>query len=509
MFAPVFAFVALISWGLSSPVGSSPDDEFHLASIWCGQENSRCAAGETPGERMVSPELLIDAVCYAYKPGVSAECQGEDFGSTPGQLIESDRGNFSALYPPVFYAAMSLLAGSNVETSVMLMRIANAALFVGLMTTTFLLLPQRRRLTLVWASVITAVPLGMFIIPSTNPSSWAILSAALLWISLLGYFESTGKRKVGLAVVALVAAVMGAGARADAALYAILAIALVMLITARRDAGYWIQAILPASLIAVAGLLYLTANQSAALTAGLPPVDGGIGLSPIGLIASNLLLVPSLWAGVFGSWNLGWLDTALPPTVWIATLGSFCAVAYVGIGSKVRRKTLALAIVLAALWLVPTVVLVRTNALVGSYVQPRYILPLMILLAGFALLQRRSTQDGSDTPLHLTSLQALVPVVALSVANSISLHTNIRRYVTGTDLSGVNLDTNHEWWWSIPTSPMFVWIVGSISFALLLFCLCSLLIRRREASTVMSANSATPDWTPDDLEIPTASLPGS
>ena len=35
--APVALFVALGSWVLASPVGSSPDDDYHMASIWCGQ----------------------------------------------------------------------------------------------------------------------------------------------------------------------------------------------------------------------------------------------------------------------------------------------------------------------------------------------------------------------------------------------------------------------------------------------------------------------------------------
>ena len=31
------AILTLSGWALSSPIGSSPDDDFHLPSIWCGQ----------------------------------------------------------------------------------------------------------------------------------------------------------------------------------------------------------------------------------------------------------------------------------------------------------------------------------------------------------------------------------------------------------------------------------------------------------------------------------------
>ena len=32
----VTMFVTGATWALSSPAGSSPDDDFHLPSIWCG-----------------------------------------------------------------------------------------------------------------------------------------------------------------------------------------------------------------------------------------------------------------------------------------------------------------------------------------------------------------------------------------------------------------------------------------------------------------------------------------
>ena len=49
----IFAFS---SWAVTSPIGSSPDDDYHLASIWCGQgfrdelceENADGSASEVP-----------------------------------------------------------------------------------------------------------------------------------------------------------------------------------------------------------------------------------------------------------------------------------------------------------------------------------------------------------------------------------------------------------------------------------------------------------------------------
>ena len=50
-----------------------------------------------------------------------------------------------------------------------------------------------------------------------------------------------------------------------------------------------------------------------------------------------------------------------------------------------------------------------------------------------------------------------------------ALQVNIRRYVTGDDLQGLNLDAGAEWWWTgFPVGPTGVWVVGALAFAGLL-----------------------------------------
>ena len=156
----------------------------------------------------------------------------------------TERGNFASLYPPVFYWMTSIFVSQDLELSTLLVRWFNALLFVGMLTITFLLLPVKRRSALLASATLAIVPLGMFIIPSTNPSSWAILSAATLWIIMLGYFESRGPRKWGLAASAVVATVIGAGARADAAIYAAVSIGVAGVLAFRADKRFWRDSIL-------------------------------------------------------------------------------------------------------------------------------------------------------------------------------------------------------------------------------------------------------------------------
>ena len=397
-------------------------------------------------------------MCFAFNADAAAACQGDDFGQNPDDVVTTPRGNFTGLYPPLFYLTMSAFAGADIEASVLSMRIANSVLFVGLVSALFALLPPHRRTTLVWSVALSVVPLGMFLIPSTNPSGWAILSAGTLWLSLLGAFETTGRRRIGLGGIALLATVIGAGARADAALYAGLAIVIVLLLTFRKSRAWLFSSIFALALLVIAGLFYLSASQGAAAAQGLSEA-GGPDVNPLVLALANVINVPSLWVGVFGSWNLGWLDTVLPSGVWVAGFASFCGAIFIGLAARVPRKGIAIAVVVLVLWALPTYLLVQSQSIVGANFQPRYLLPLMVLLAGLLLLHDR------DTPLRTTAVQRWVVVIALSLANALALHTNIRRYVTGADVPSVNLNEGIEWWWQLPVSPMVVWGVGSLTFA--------------------------------------------
>ncbi|QAY74581.1 DUF2142 domain-containing protein [Agromyces protaetiae] len=459
--AAVLGFVALGAWAISSPVGSSPDDDYHLVSIWCGlgDREGICETPENaePGgdTRMVPRSLFIDAVCYSYKPAVGAACMGDLDGAG---LTETARGNFVGDYPPVFYGVMSLFVGEHIEASVLVMRFFNAALFVAFLSVLTWLTPAARRAAVVLPVVATAVPLGMFIIASVNPSSWALLSASTLWISLYNFFETTGRRRWLFAGLAALALVLGAGARADAAAYAGLAIVGVLILEARRTKAFWLSAIVPAVFIVVAIVFYRSSGQSSA-------ASGGLGTVPGGQFARELfqafIAVPDLWAGMLGRWGLGWLDTAMPALVWVSSLAIFAAVVFAGLARSGVRKYLAAGLMFAALWGVPTLLQAQSHAPVGNYIQPRYILPIAILVVAFALVATRERIDFSPA-------QIVVIVLALTAANSLALHTNIRRYVTGLDNSGVNLSYGVEWWWGEGVTPMVAWLIGSLAFGLCL-----------------------------------------
>jgi len=240
----------------------------------------------------------------------------------------------------------------------------------------------------------------------------------------------------------------------------VLGVAVAVLLTAELTRRWLLSALLPFLLAMMAAIYYLSSAQSSIGSSGFSGyASSGQNVSWRSLLFTNLLNVPSLWAGIFGSWSLGWMDTNMPAIVWVGGLSCFAALAFAGLASLSMRKTLVVVTVLGALWLLPTYILVQSGTVVGNGVQPRYILPLVTMLAGVLLLQ------AGGVRLIFSRGQVVALVATLSVVNAVALFFNMRRYITGTDVLSWNLSAAGGWWWNIPVAPIVVWIAGSLAFA--------------------------------------------
>lgn len=241
--------------------------------------------------------------------------------------------------------------------------------------------------------------------------------------------------------------------------------------TSGRDPGLKL-ALLPLALIVIGALLFLAANQgTGAAVEGLGQVAAGateptettVGRgSLLSDALSNLIALPWLWTGGTGTWGLGWIDTLVPGSVWVGMIGVLVAVLLWGLRIMTPRKGIVMGLALLALTVIPLYVLYSKALRVGDWVQPRYLLPLLVIFVGLAVF------GFAKDHLGFSRLQAGVLLAIVGVANSLSMHANMRRYITGVDESGFNLNANIEWWWSMPLSPMVVWFVGSAAFALTL-----------------------------------------
>jgi len=476
------AALALSGWALSTAVGGAPDDDYHLSSMWCTSfSGPDCEIDPTGQGVMIPPPLLVASYCLYHNSQQSAGCQPFLDGTDPREDFAFGHNNPSrSLYPNGFYMVGNLFKTDNIETTVVSIRLFNTAVFLSLLGALWLLLPTRLRVTLAWTWPIALLPLGMFLIPSTNPSSWAIIAVGTGWLALLGYLETNGWRSAGLAAIYLVALVLSVSSRVDSILFlgvaSILALWQAPLTPRQLWRKTWV-AIFPlgfvtARLITTPGNLERViggVNTNGETLSTLPWAQSADTVLPgtfdWALLWNNIWSVPGLWTGVFGGrplGSLGWLDTALPQIVGVGVGLVVIGLIFEAVRKPGARKAWSLAAVFGALWVIPVYLLQISGALAGAEFQPRYLVPFMVVVVGTIVL----TSQG--LPLIQDRFRLSAIAVALIVANAIALHTNLRRYTTGTLVQGFNLNSPREWWWGfLPDfiSPNVVWFVGALAFA--------------------------------------------
>lgn len=446
---PVLLFFAMAAWAASSPPGSSPDEHYHLVSAWCalGNREGLCAPGTAPDTRVVSLQLT-EVSCFRFQPEAAGICP--DYGT---RTIETNFGNFVSYYPDGFFTVMGLFASPATELSVLGMRAFNAALYTfGLAALLFLVAPGRRA-NYMLGSLVTLVPLGMFIVPSVNPSSWAMTSATLLWGSAVELGRSTGKRRLLIGALAALALAMAIASRADAAAYAVLALVLAWLGNLKIGRRALISGGVLLGVVLAALIWVQSLGSFAAI---LAPTDPGTPAPTPDAWLTRVQGLPEIYVGAFGTSYLGWLDTPVAPITWALAGGVYAMSLFWGLRQSEWRKSLSLGVILLVGTAVP---LVATALRPAGLLQARYFLPLIVLAVMVAL-----AEDNDDGP-GLNWKQGAFATVALGLANANALHTNLRRYLTGLDDPRFDLNAGVEWWWrGWATQPMTVFWLGATAF---------------------------------------------
>ena len=427
---PIAFFVMCSGWALTSPVGSAPDDDFHLSSIWCAQGFKPGVCEESPANpsaRLVPASVVGASDCFRFKADVSAGC------ATPimddAALVETTRVNVTEkLYPPGFHAVMSVFVGPDVEQSVLVMRLFNVALAALVIAALLRLTPPGVASAATVAITATFVPLGLFVTASTNPSAWSIIGIGGYWAFALAYLRHRDwrdRRGLLLAAATVITAAMAIGSRVDASAYVVLATVIAITL-----AGWKRSALTPGRLIflavvaATATVTYITVSPVDVVApsgAAMGTTDPGAGL-----FLTNLVYLPTLFQGIVGGWNLGWNDTLMPPFIPVVGTIVVGALLYRGLQEPTGRKLAATALAAGALVVVPIVFLQSQRLGVGEVVQPRYLLPLLTLLVGVVSLGPRLGR-----PLALPVAPAILIAVGLTLSAVLAFWANAHRYFAG------------------------------------------------------------------------------
>lgn len=466
--ATLFAGVA---WSVSSPVGSSPDEDFHMASMWCPPplETSGCPVvtedGRTVGVYL--PEYIARPNCFAFHPRRTGACQDALSRTMLVVTKRVDNGN----YPGPYYRFAHFFVTGDPETSVVGLRLFNLAACVGMVGAAITLCPRRLRPAIGWALVASIVPMGMFLVPSINPSSWAFTGITTFWIAGIAMARAVNRRVFGLStLLAASGAVMAAMARNDSIISLLLAVAAgivlfgtwrvlsVVRVWPRRTIGWGLMVIVT---LGVAIWSYASSSSSSGIAASPERAVR----DPLQIFTNNMFDILATPAGLLGAANLGWSDTYMGQSVTFSTIAVAGFVFMAGLADLSVRKILALLGIGASFLLLPIYMLQQAMAYMGDQVQPRYFLPLFPLLMAVALV--RSDVRGS---VNILRGSAVLAWALLVFAHTIAFLTQVRRYAIG--LYGPFWpDALPGWRFNTPLTAGGVWIMGSVAFAIATFVL--------------------------------------
>ena len=466
-------FFALSAWAFASPIGAPPDGDFHMASIWCAQGDrlGMCKVQKIKNSNQV--ELLTPRTlsryqnpyghfCYVGNSGASAGCTNVVDETSVTELVASGR-----IYPvnqvsTSFYDWSSRLSSRNTETSSFKIRIANVLFFLGA-TSLLLMMFKKYRVVTALALLVGLGPWGSFLISSIHPSSWTITLIPLFLVALFVVIkEKSTVLRTFAALAALLIWFTAQDVRYDSRYFMVIALfaAIAWGIKFRHEftsrplwlkvSGIVILAIIYGRLLHPLARKFLGSVESMQV--------GKYLASPIDRVFNFVTIkVPATAIDIFGSNSgLGSGDTPLSDLVVFCGVAGLVVLIYTTAQRVSRKNWLIVFLMSTFIFLLPLRAQLDDIGTSGRYILPLYLMCLVTFLA--------SVETSFARPLITSKTVSRVLVLTLTLGNSIALHQTMRRYITGVDVIGWNLNQNAEWWWTVGPSPMTIWILGTIMF---------------------------------------------
>ena len=452
----------LCCWTISSPVGSSPDEPFHIGNIWCsGSSSSSCSiiTKNLDGTEKVAIPYIVDT-CFNSGITKSAVCIKGEKPATQELVI--DRGLGSSTY----YKIMHTLVSQNGERSVLFIRLTNSVLFLLIFSTLLYLSRSKLRRAVFFAIALTLVPLGLFLISSLNPSSWTITAVstnwAFIWLALMN--SQTKKTRVTSLVLWLFTLFIGIASRKDAAFF-LLATNLVVFFLFHKQ---WWRASRAKFIIPLCIFLIMVCARFAFNSMGMFFTFSTIGNYYVDVSAMNRTIfniihaveIPlGAWGGDFGAGGIKSFDIAPPPMVSLIGVLLFSFTLKQSLQGWSRRQIIAVVASLAIIFVPILQVLNRWGFLVGDMVTARYVLPAMPFVIGVSIAASSHNQERL-----ISRKSCFVTGSLISLSHSVTLFLVLQRYVSGSSGFFKPINTQGGWWWEGVPSPNLIWLIGTVTF---------------------------------------------
>ena len=543
-------FMTLAAWSMASAVGSSPDEDYVLTSIWCGTEGNPpyCRKDPDRANAMIVPMMVGEpSKCYVSQgQATSAACQESNLE------LQTSTSNYNSInYPNTYFDVARNLVSPFVEPSVVKIRLLNS-LFAAVLivATTSLLSGFKSDLFLAWLAA--AVPTTFYFIASVNTSSWTLFGATSFVNGLIALFQTRNNRKAFLTscVLTVFAVIFAINSRYESKyILLLLALALVASTTLSnkrvnlsklsKSLTYWILCVsiffigrdLLSDRLITFQLLRDSRLKWAALFffALLPlisPIQKIMKINRkyflgIGSLVASLFLVHDRVSRAFiridilndsrvevdegiktTAFNLLINNVINLPRFIMGFFGSW------GLGWFELEMTHAVWLLSLQAFLLTTVFALRKSSHLhrALFVATFGVMCLAILYTN----QQTFTPIGqviqpryflpfflgiviiaaaNKTERYPNSLVITVAILA-TISNSIALRDTIRRYTTGQDVFiSKSLNNPIEWWWKFGPQPETVWLTGTLAFA----ALWAVLIYDRNKVELDAPNSPAPE----------------
>jgi len=543
-------FMTLAAWSMGSAVGSSPDEDYVLTSIWCGTEGNPpyCRKDPDRANSMIVPMMVAEpSKCYLSQgQAQSAGCQ------IAIKELETTTSNYNTInYPKAYFNVTRQLVSPFVEASVVKIRLLNSLMAVALIFISASLIKNFKIDTfLSWLAVVS--PGTFYYIASVNTSSWTIVGVTCFVFSALAIIQNQKNALIQsfAAVCMLCSIFFAAGSRFEGKYFLLLFTLAIVSSTIFQQklvdtkslmisAIFWTLFLLLFFIgrdIASSHLVSFELLRDSRLKWVALVLSGSLALTKHarqllqfkrktiifgGLVIAGLFLVYDRTSRAFIRIDIlndsrsqvdeGIITTAnnllinnflnLPRFV-MGFFGSW------GLGWFELEMTHTVWLLTLQAFLLTTVFALRKS----NYADKAIFVFIVAIMCVAILYANQQTftpigqviqpryflpfflgiviiAAANKTERYPNSLVITVAILA-TISNSIALRDTIRRYTTGQDVFiSKSLNDPIEWWWQFGPKPETVWLIGTLAFA----ALWALLIYDRNKNEVDAPKSPTPE----------------
>ncbi len=493
----IILFFLGICWTFVSPVSSAADDDYHLTSIWCvDRPNAYC--NQLNLEKVLVPSELNAGLipekftglppCYVEWPVYknSAKCL-ENNSKTFVETTRFSKDNNSFFY----YSILNRLVTSDVTVSVYFMRIFNLLVCLLFFYWCKVVLDFKFNSLLMLTWSVTIVPIGIFYLVSTNPSSWTITGIGIFWVVLLNIFHRLKQvKRVSQRMYFLLAgsALLALLARIDSIVYICLIIFTLILLNisnimtrlrkdvkrkskeAIRNKNIYLAVII--SSIVLLGL-YNFIKMKKVFEINLSFPSANMATNQPNALLNLLIELPSFMQSILGgqqpSWTqsrgelgrdftygAGWLEFSFPSAVGIILLACAFSISMKTLQESSRIKYASLLILIASIFLIMAISRGAWGFKDGSYFQPRYFVPVFIALVGITLY------NENNVITIWNKVEKVTYAILISFATFLAWLQTLNRYSLGAGVPFTNIRTDSEWWYFPENEFKYVFVIFSL-----------------------------------------------